>query len=278
MSTFWTDQAMIGTLLGNYGNNGDGKYYDNTGWYGGVNYDFLKDFHSTPEAYIGSGNVLATSAVSSMHGLYFGGASSFSDLFWSPDNGMATKIAITTNLQGFTSVDGSNRLFCPNNGNGKNYLLLIQYSQSTYYVGTKNLGGNGYVGEFANIDFTTLPYDCNIQSMINVNAPNRQTFTSLTGRTTATKPQNITYNYSLNFTFSYDAGLLGRLKNIFLNCALNGSPLFYLPAQSALSGSTETNVTYGNRPLYWIMPSQIPQIQQMQSNIFTFTIDGVDAL
>lgn len=278
MSNFWTDQAIIGVLLNNFGHYGEGNYFDNSSWISGVNYDFLKDFHNTPESYIGSGRVLATSAPPYFKGLYFGGTSAFSDLFWSPDDGMATKNVISTNLEGFTNIDGVNRLFCPNSGNGKNYLLLTQYAQSTYYVGTKNLGGNGYVGEFANIDFTSLPYDCNIQSMINVNAPNRQTFTSLTGRTTATKPQNITYTYNLTFTFSYDAMLLENLRRIFLNCALMGSPLFYLPAQTAAAGSTTTNVTYSERPLYWIMPSQIPQIQQIQANIYTFTIDGVDSL
>lgn len=276
--SFWTDQAFIGVLMGNYGNNGDGKYFDDNGWYSGVNYDFLKDNHNTPESYIGSGRTLATGVASSFTGLYFGGISAFSDLFWSPDNTMATKNTITSNLDGFTSVDGNNRLFCPNSGNGKNYLLLTQYNANQYFAGCKNLGGNGYVGEFANFYSTTLPYDCNIQSMINVNAPNRQTFTSLTGRTTATKPQNITYTYNLTFTFSYDAMLLENLRRIFLNCALMGSPLFYLPAQAAAAGSTTTNVTYSERPLYWIMPSQIPQIQQIQANIYTFTVDGVDSL
>ena len=134
------------------------------------------------------------------------------------------------------------------------------------------------LSELSPVNLVSLPYDCNIQSMINVNAPNRVIQTALSGRTTANHNNNITHSYSLNFTFSYDKYLLQDLIEIFEAAARTGAPLVYVPAQEADAGSSLTHLTYTDRPIYVIMPSQIPQIQQTHANIYTFTIDGVDAL
>ena len=274
--SWWCNNASLGVLLpaANY-------YIDGTWQALPPAYDALNDFHKTPDLPANKRNVyfgLMKGTDAYFNALYVSGRVDNGIVSSSDNNTFSPEYSATDNLNAYTNTTTAQNALFELSGDLDDRLFSVKTLSSNYYMRTKfttSLTGT----EFSPAFMTQLPYDCSISSLINVNAPNRQTFTSLTGRTVANHNENVTHSYQLTFTFSRLDFLLSDLTYIFEQVAKNGAPLVYLPAkEDVLQGADNTHVYYTDRKPCLIMPSVIPQLQQTAQNIFTFTVEGVDAL